>query len=257
MDGSYRGQLDEDIQSHKGWEQLEEFGALINNRALERHELVTFLASTGCFFKEIPGGIVALALRITDDAAYGEDDDHDHFGAVERGAKILYAAVDEYGVDTSLQSFQPSHHQLFLDMVNRMGITKAELFDKANIIEEAWPLRQLTYDGYRTKSVAYGAGFHYGSERSSDREFVLCYEGLNKHIDAYTLPGDEAGEGDLGLLNFYYIHTLVEPMHGSSSWDAVQFYSKTDADIQQAHQGAMDWMEYYGNFWASLTRKFS
>ena len=60
MDGSYRGQLDEDIQSHKGWDQLEEFGALINSRALERDELVTFLASTGCFFKEIPGGILAL-----------------------------------------------------------------------------------------------------------------------------------------------------------------------------------------------------
>ena len=30
-----------------------------------------------------------------------------------------------------------------------------------------------------------------------------------------------------------------------------------DEDIQQVHQGAIDWMEYYGNFWASLTRKFS
>ena len=252
MDGSYRGQLDEEIQSHLGWAQLEEFGALINNRALKRDELVTFLASTGCFFKEIPGGILALALRVSDDWM-----DDDHFDAVENGAKILYSAVDEYGIDTNLQIFTRTHHQLFLDMCKRMGISKAELFDKSNIINEAWPLAKLTHDYYRTGSVARGVGFHYSSERSSDREFVLCYEGLTKFVDTYTLKDDKPEENDLGLLNFYYIHTLVEPMHGNSSAESVQLYSSNQDNRQQVLDGAMAWMKYYGEFWAALTRKFS
>jgi hypothetical protein len=46
-------------------------------------------------------------------------------------------------------------------------------------------------------------------------------------------------------------------MHGNSSAETVQLYSNDAANRQEVHEGAMAWMDYYGSFWAALTRKFS
>ena len=59
--------LDGSIRQHQGWMALEAFGQLLSNKALDERALKYFLASTACFFREIPGGILALALRVTDD----------------------------------------------------------------------------------------------------------------------------------------------------------------------------------------------
>src|SRR5688500_2635855 len=81
------------IESHPGMFALKRFGEQLRKRPLDPAARCVFFASTAEFFREVPGGILALALRLTDDWA-----PHDRFGAVEKGAQILYSAVDEFGL---------------------------------------------------------------------------------------------------------------------------------------------------------------
>src|SRR5690348_3879916 len=81
------------IESHPGMFALRRFGEQLRRRPLDAAGRRLFFASTAEFFREVPGGILALALRLTDDWM-----PHDRFGAVAKGAQILYSAVDEFGL---------------------------------------------------------------------------------------------------------------------------------------------------------------
>src|SRR5262245_49293536 len=129
MESTEASKLASALQAHRGWTALERFGADLNARPLGAQQLRLFLASTSTFFREIPAGILALALRVTDDWM-----DRDRFGAVRRGAHILLSAVDEYGLHDTAKGLEKSHHELFLDMVERWNIDPAELEDPAHIL---------------------------------------------------------------------------------------------------------------------------
>src|SRR4051794_27438035 len=50
------------IDAHHGMFALKRFGEQLRRRALDGPSLQVFFASTGEFFREVPGGILALAL---------------------------------------------------------------------------------------------------------------------------------------------------------------------------------------------------
>ena len=200
------------IESHPGMFALRRFGEQLRKRPLDAAGLQLFFASTAEFFREVPGGILALALRVTDDWM-----PHERFGAVEKGAQILYSAVDEFGLHQLRRGVQASHHAFFLETAAAFGVTRSALDDPAAIMQAAREMAALTALFYRRRPVGESLGFHLASELSSDVEFTLCLEGLQAHAAHYGLSGPDDPK-----LGFYFIHTQVEPMHGSSSRTAVR-----------------------------------
>jgi hypothetical protein len=245
MEESFDNYLDNRIRQHHGWQELERFGTDLGQRALTAREIRIFLASTACFFREIPTGILALALRVTDDRM-----DSSRFGAVDHGARILLAAVDEYGLADMREGYGLSHHQLFARMIESFGISEAELGNRDYIIPEADELAAVTRELYRSGSVAAGVGFHFASEKTSDREFQLCYESLSRYTHIYA--NGKAIAAPESFLGFYHVHTIVEPLHGSASAEAVNLYATQTKNRDHLLQGAERFMEAYGNFWAAL-----
>ena len=240
-------ELEDRLAKHRGWRELERFGENLHDRPLERHQLRVFLASTCEFFREIPGGILALALRVTDDWM-----ERDRFGAVARAGSVLYSAVDEYGLHDCARGIQKGHHTLFHDMAQQWGVTLDDLMNPALILPEAVSLARLTRDYYRSRDLGAGLGFHFASEKTSDREFVLCNTGFSRHWQAYNLT-----DARDPTLEFYYIHTLVEPMHGSTSADAVCAQATLPGSPEQIIAGAVAFMEGYGAFWAALNAQIA
>lgn len=236
--------LQREIAAHDGWEKLEEFGRKLVERPMEREGLKIFLASTSTFFKEIPGGILALALRVTDDWMT-----RDRFNAVGMGARVLLSAVDEYGLHEPHKGYQKTHHELFVDMTHMWGLSTSDLLDPKYVIPESIELAAVTRDFYRSRHLGEGLGFHFASEKTSDREFQLCMRGFTHFWTSYALKSASDP-----TLNFYHIHTLVEPMHGSTSADIVTAYGKDPVNAEYIAAGAAAFMEGYGQFWTALTR---
>jgi hypothetical protein len=239
--------LDGSIRQHQGWMALEAFGQLLSNKALDERSLKYFLASTACFFREIPGGILALALRVMDDRI-----DNDRFGASHSAASILLAAVDEFGLGSNSTGVNEGHHQLFATMAKRFGVAEAELLTPGFILPEAIDLARITQQLYREGCVAKGVGLHFASEISSEREFQLCYNGMARHLTAYA--GDSGDIAPEKLFDFYFVHTVVEPEHGSASARAVNLYSDSEIDRQAVLDGAEQFMDAYGAFWSAINR---
>src|SRR4029434_5577495 len=92
-------------------------------------EVLVLVASKVLFVLEVPPGVVALASRLTD-----EWFEIDAFQATGRAARILYAAVDEYGLNAMDHGLLPSHHQLYVDMAAHWKISSEELLDLRYIL---------------------------------------------------------------------------------------------------------------------------
>jgi pyrroloquinoline quinone (PQQ) biosynthesis protein C len=234
--------LEQHVRSDGAWAELERFGEGLKARPLDRQLLRVFLASTSEFFKEIPGGILALALRVTDDWM-----ERDRFSAVAKAANVLYSAVDEYGLHETHKGVQKGHHELFRDMAHQWGVSTKDLLDPTYVLPEAVDLGRVTRDYYRSRHVAAGLGFHFASEKTSDREFQLCMQGFTTHWKSYSLT-----DANDPTLAFYYIHTLVEPMHGSTSAEVVETYLSVPGATEEIFAGATAFMDSYGKFWAAL-----
>jgi hypothetical protein len=230
------------VRNHAAFAELEAFGRRLRASPLDAHGLRVFLASSAEFFREVPGGILGLALRITD-----EQIERNRFGAVRAGASVLTAAVDEYGLghdDTAGRT----HHELFEAMVIDLGVALTELDDAAHIVPAARELAAVTAEYYRRKPVPVAAGFHFASEITSDHEFKLCFDGLAAHAGAYGMaeqPRDQA-------FGFYFVHTVVEPEHGASSARALGYYDQNAAGQAAILAGINAFMDAYGAFWYEL-----
>jgi hypothetical protein len=234
------------IQSHPGMFALRRFGEAMRRRPLDPAQRRLFFASTAEFFREVPGGILALALRLTDDWMA-----HARFSAVEKGAQILYAAVDEFGLHQLKRGVQASHHAFFLETAAAFGVAPAELDDAGAITQAAREMAALTALFYRRRPIGESLGFHLASELTSDVEFTLCLEGFRAHAAEYGLTGPDDPK-----LGFYFIHTQVEPMHGSTSRTAVCDYLAREPDAaDQIAAGAEAFMDGYGRFFAALAER--
>lgn len=234
------------VESQPGMFALRRFGDQMRRRPLDPAALRVFFASTGEFFREVPGGILALALRLTDDWM-----PQDRFGAVEKGAQILYSAVDEFGLHQLRRGVQASHHAFFLETAAAFGVSRAELEEPAAITPEAREMAALTALFYRRRPIGESLGFHLASELTSDVEFTLCLEGFQAHAAEYGLAG-----ADDPKLGFYLIHTQVEPMHGSSSRTAVRDYLQRRPDrAGEIAAGADAFMDGYGRFFTALSER--
>jgi hypothetical protein len=95
------------VFTHPSVKILEDFGAKLQQQRLDREQIKVLLASEGMFVLEVPPGVLSLASRVTDECFA-----HKPFSATGLAARILFAAVDEYGLNDMEHGLLPSHHQL-------------------------------------------------------------------------------------------------------------------------------------------------
>jgi pyrroloquinoline quinone (PQQ) biosynthesis protein C len=201
------------------------------------------LASEGLFVLEVPPGVVALASRLTD-----EWFEIDAFEATGRAARILYAAVDEYGLNAMDHGLLPSHHQLYVDMAAHWSISREELLDDRYIAPAGREFAHTIRQYYRKQPIVEALGFHVANEATAPLDFGVFLKTFQANREAYGLTAQNDP-----ILNFLLVHDDVEVSHREMGVEMVQLYTEGRADlVARARDGVLAYMEIYGRFFAEL-----
>jgi pyrroloquinoline quinone (PQQ) biosynthesis protein C len=235
--------LKQDVFSHPAVKVLESFSDNLRAGPLVRDQIRVLLASEGMFVLEVPPGVLSLASRITD-----EWFEIDAFQATGRAARVLFAAVDEYGLNAMDSGLLPSHHQLYADMAAHWDITTEELLDERYIVPAGREFAHVIRDYYRRRPIVEGLGFHVANEATAPLDFGVFLKTFQTHREAYGLQAENDS-----VLNFLLVHDDVEVSHREMGVEMVQLYTDGRADlVARARQGVLAYMEIYGKFFAEL-----
>lgn len=234
------------IISHKairGASSLSTFGENLKSRALNKDELSTFFATLWAFFKEVPGGIITLAARVTDDWMK-----HSTWEGTTVAARVLFASVDEYGLHQHHKHILPTHHELFRDLISHLGLEPSDLLDDKYIEPAGDLMGQATYRYYRTESLGEAIGFHLASEITSSREFQYFLEGFKKFTLAYKLKDE-----DDPVLSFFQVHCEVEPLHVLTGKDiAMSYLHRCPWMFEDMKRGAQIFLDRFDQMFIAL-----
>jgi hypothetical protein len=235
--------LENEIKDHVALKELRELGRLLVANPLDAHGLKTFFATMRAFFDDLPTGILALALRVSDDWAR-----HDPYEATAKGAYILFADVDEYGLHEQHAGLLPTHHQLFRDLTGHLGVTLEDLASRHHILPSGSDLGALTTEYYRHRPIPEGLGFHLASETTSQREFGYFLRGFQEHEAHYGLTGENDP-----VLDFFRVHAAVEPAHKSRGRELIEIYAARELGIVPAvRAGALAFMDGFATLFRDL-----
>jgi hypothetical protein len=238
-------ELQAEINRHPALKALEAFGKNLKNKALDPIGLKTYFATMWAFFKEIPVGILTLASRVIDDWMA-----HNIWEGTAKGAHILFADVDEFGLQISHKKILPTHHQLFKELTQHVGVQVTDLMNDQYILKEGVELGKQTYKFYRKEPISAGLGFHFSSELSSSIEFIYFLEGFTKHKEVYQLQSDNDP-----VLTFFRVHTAVEPMHLAQSQEVIQSYiTRESSFIHEIRRGAHAFMDGFEALFFALNK---
>lgn len=234
---------------HAAVKELVAFGKLLASKPLDARELRTFFATMGAFFKTVPTGILALALKISDDWM----ERGNRYGATAMGAYILYADVDEFGLHDLRNGRQRTHHQLFQELTAHLKISEADMQDARYLLPAGQILGERTTEYYRHRSIGEALGFHLASEVTSSEEFVYFLNGFLKFKEHYGVKDDEDP-----VLHFFRVHTVVEPMHKSMGREMIEIYAAQDPTVlKQVEAGAMAFCEGFADLFRALNQAIS
>jgi hypothetical protein len=229
--------------SHPGLRHLREFGDNLLKRPLTREELCRMFASEGAFVIQIPPGILRLASRLTDEWLTVRP-----YKALGRAARVLFAAVDEYGLNQIEQGLLPSHHQLYLDIVAHWGITEAEIIDPKNIVSEGRRFADTIAEYYRERPLVESLGFHIANEATAPLDFGVYVRSLRKFHKEYGLKHENDP-----VLNFFIVHDDVESSHCDMGVEMAQIYTQCDpAMLAQVAKGVDAFMDGYCAYFAQI-----
>lgn len=235
--------LESEINDHVALKELRELGRFLVERPLDARELRIFFATMRAFFDDIPTGILALALRVSDDWAR-----HDPYEATAKGAYILVADVDEFGLHEQHSGLMPTHHQLFRDLTGHLGVTPEDLASREHILPSGIDLGELTTEYYRHRPLPEGLGFHLASQTTSQREFLYFLRGFQEHEAHYGLTGENDP-----VLDFFRVHTGIEPAHRSRGRELIEIYAERDLGIMPAvRAGALAFMDGFATLFHDL-----
>ena len=236
-------ELEKKMSKHNAVAELNKFGDNLKNNVLSEEGLYSFFGTLWAFFREVPTGILALALRVSDDwMAKGNE-----WEATSKAAPILYANVDEFGLQSD-QKLLPTHHGLFIKLMDALNLNRKKLLQSVNILPGGKLLGQATFDYYRNQSIPAGIGFHMASEFTSSLEFQHFLDGFKTHLDAYGLTGSKQS-----TLAFFQIHTLVEPLHLElGKLSAIDYLETDENSIKEIERGAIAFMNGFEKLFSDL-----
>ena len=241
-------ELDNQLRRHDAFAQLERFGVLARGKPLTKLQLESFFASLWVFFEEVPTGILALGLNICDTKRYSAT-----WRATELAAKVLTANVDEFGLR---KSGDKTHHQLFVALVNRLGLSGDQLTKSRAIFPSAYRLASTTRNLYRSPDIISGIGLHLASELTSSVEFGHFDAAFRKHARAYDVDLDS---GDDPFF-FFRIHTVVEPEHYANAVElAVEIADEVSESALSARllAGATAFMDDFAALFVDFNKMLS
>ncbi len=226
--------------------ELDKFGHSLMEKPLSIEAQKIFFATMRDFFKEVPGGILGLALQVND-----EWEKIEPYEATHKASYILFADVDELGLQEQHKGILPSHHQLFRDLCGHLGISEKDLGNKKNILEEGTKLGIETYKYYREKGVAKGLGFHLSSETTSNKEFNHFLNGFKKYKQHYKIKDDKDP-----VLDFFAVHTIVEPLHKANGKIMMGIYLKKNPQkMKEIREGALEFMDGFYELFKALNNR--
>ena len=208
-------QLKQLIHGHEAMQVLERaFGEGLKRRPLSKPELERFLACHVAFVRDVPTSILSVALRLSHACMK-----LDYFGGHSIAARTLFAAVHEYGLQNTEAGFAKTHFELYRDGIRAFGFDEHEILAYPRVFPEAIAMAEFNEDYAQHAPLAKALGAHVALEATADREFLLLWEGFNRHWQAYNLTGptDPA-------LGFYHIHIVQETEHAQLSVEAVTKY---------------------------------
>lgn len=238
--------LESRITQHNAVNELHAFGYNLKSNVLKEEHLYVFFSTLWAFFREVPTGILSLALRISDDWMLN----HDEWEGTGKAAPILYADVDEFGLQSDSKLF-PTHHHLFLKLIEALNLDKRRLLEHVNIEESGKKFGELTREYYRIKSIPKGIGFHMASEFTSSVEFQYFLDGFKANKNTYGLIGDNQS-----ALSFFHIHTVVEPLHLELGKLAAKDYlEKDNRVIHDIEDGAIAFMDGFETLFHCLNNR--
>jgi hypothetical protein len=225
------------IETHPGMQALATFGETLKKQPISPEKMKWLFASLWAFYRETPSGIVSLSLRVNDFWSQRVNP----WDAMEKAAYLLSASVDEFGLDKIHERFLPTHHQLFLQAAQFYQVSKEDLLAEKYLLPSGKRLGQLSAQYYRDKAITMGLGFHFASELTSFPEFKCLYEGFSAHKQIYNIHADT----DPGL-KFFWVHTLVEPLHLSSSIKLIDAFLEVKSRLMdEMIEGTMIYMDSY------------
>ncbi|UCL85090.1 iron-containing redox enzyme family protein [Pseudomonas sp. HS-18] len=234
------------VVRHNAIKELDRFGQILASRPLDHEGLATFFGTLWAFFKDVPSGIIALAARITDELLA-----EDTWNATAKAAYVLYASVDEFGLHQHQRHMLPTHHQMFRELTEHLGLSHQDLHNPAFVLPEGVAMGDATHRLYRSDQLGEALGFHLASEMTSSREFQYFLAGFQKYAKEYDLKDE-----DDPVLAFFAVHCEVEPMHVSTGRDVlVSFLNRDERIGKQALRGAMAFMDGFERMFAALNRK--
>ena len=230
------------VYEHEAVTVLTRFEREFEKAPLTDQQLRLLLASESCFILPVPPGILALASRVTDE--YFGDYPFDCTGIA---ARVLYAAVDEYGLSDVESGLLPSHHELYAKMASHWDISRADLASPENIVPEAAAFANVISEFYRARPVAQSLGFHIANETTAPLDFGMMNRVFTKYRVEYRLQ-----EGD-PFLEFLRIHDQVEESHALIGMEMLELYIRDRRELlSEARVGVAEYMDAYGAMFNSL-----
>ena len=208
---------------------LRSFNERFASRVLGRTELRLFLASMAAFNRHTIGGIAILAGRLSDQIL-----PHRPRTGHEIGARVLDAAIDEYGLRESV-----THVELGRRFAEHLGISAAEVESRAHACPAALELGDALFSWYREMPTAFSLGVHTASEVTSVKEFMAWHDIFLKfphYRCTRELPEFE-------YMRAHYVH---EPDHVNSARLCVEKYLDVlPAQGQLLREGAETYLGLY------------
>lgn len=231
------------IAHHNAIQELDKFRQLICDAPMTPEETKMFFATLWAFFKDVPSGILSLAAKITDELL-----DTQTWQASAQAAYILYASVDEYGLQQCQNRMLTTHHQMFEELITHCGLSHDDIFNPKYVKPSGTAMGDRTYRYYRSNKIGEALGFHLASEMTSAREFQYFLQGFQAHPAAYNLK-----HADDPILAFFKIHCEVEPLHVQTSRTILtKMMSHTPNIAEDAMRGAMAFMNGFEQMFIAM-----
>jgi len=225
--------------SHPALEALRSFNRQFAGRALNRPELLLFLASMAAFNRHTIGGIAILAGRLSDQLLPLLPT-HGH----EIGAFVLDAAVDEYGLRESV-----THVELARNFAEHLGISAEEIEERRNASSAAIELGDALFSWYRERQVAFALGVHTASEVTSVEEFVPWHDVFLK----FPQYGFSRETPEFEYMRAHYVH---EPDHINNARLCVAKYLRVVPEYTGLlWVGAQAYLNFYQRMFEQLNSR--
>jgi pyrroloquinoline quinone (PQQ) biosynthesis protein C len=229
----------EECVNHDAMAELRAFNSQFAARPLKRGELLLFMSSLAAFNRHTIGGIAILAGRLSDQVLpLLPRNGH------EIGARVLDAAVDEYGLRESL-----THVELARQFTEHLGISAREIDARDNACSAALELGDALFAWYRESPVAFSLGVHAASEATSVEEFASWHDAFLK-FPQYRFSRDIP---EFEYMRAHYVH---EPDHiDGAKYCVARYLDVLPGERRILREGLQEYLDLYQKMFRQLNAR--